>query len=82
MFILNPFGIFDFINGQIITFHILEHCNPTNIHQGPGQSVDDKKDLEESEVKNPDDENKQNEPKATGTKNKTGGKYGGNSGWG
>ena len=40
MFILNPFGIFDFINGQIITFHILEHCRKTNIHQGPGQSVE------------------------------------------
>ena len=46
------------------------------------EEENDKKDLEESEVKNPDDENKQNEPKATGTKNKTGGKYGGNPGWG
>ena len=34
MFILNPFGIFDFINGQIITFHILEHCK-SNKHS-PG----------------------------------------------
>ena len=43
------------------------------------EEENDKKDLEETEVKNPDDEEKNNTPKATGAKRKTGGKSGGSS---
>ena len=40
------------------------------------EEENDKKDLEETEVKNPDDEEKNDTPKATGAKRKTGGRGG------